>query len=114
MTGFDIIYACQDLEVDRQIGLRSIPAWLGMERALWVARVAHLLMIGALAALGWTTPELGRFYWIGLAVVGGLLAVEHWLVRGRDLTRVNIAFFNVNGVISVCLLLVTLADLHGS
>lgn len=112
VTGFDIIYACQDLDVDRQLGLRSIPARLGFERAMNVARLSHLLMMAALVGLGWVTPELNLFYWIGLVLVGGLLIYEHWLVRGRDLLKINVAFLQVNGVISVGLLLVTLADLY--
>lgn len=112
VTGFDIIYACQDIEVDRTLGLKSIPAWLGFAGAMWVARLAHIGMLAALLALGWTTPELGRFYWLGLVVVTLLLGVEHWLVRGRDLGRINVAFLNVNGVISAALLAVTLADLY--
>lgn len=112
VTGFDILYACQDIDVDRKLKLHSIPAWLGFDGAMNVARLAHAAMLSSLAALGWFTPELNRFYWIGLAGVVILLGVEHWLVRGRDLARINIAFFNVNGVISVGLLLVTLADLY--
>lgn len=112
VTGFDIIYACQDIAVDRRLGLQSIPARLGMSRAMLVARLCHLGMIIALIVLGWTTPELTIMYWLGVAAVAGLLAYEHWLVRGRDLSRVNLAFLHVNGVISVGLLVVTLADLY--
>jgi 4-hydroxybenzoate polyprenyltransferase len=112
VTGFDIIYACQDLDVDRQLGLRSVPARLGFEGAMNVARLSHLLMMAALVGLGWVTPELNLFYWSGLMIVGGLLVYEHWLVRGRDLLKINVAFLQVNGVISVGLLLVTLADLY--
>ena len=113
VTGFDIIYACQDIEVDRQLGLKSIPAWLGMEGALNVARVSHLLMIGTLVLFGRLTPELTSFYWFGVVGVGILLIYEHWLVRGRNLVHVNLAFLYVNGVISVSLFLLTLADLYG-
>ncbi|MBX9653445.1 putative 4-hydroxybenzoate polyprenyltransferase [bacterium] len=113
VTGFDIIYACQDIDVDRQLGLRSIPAWLGMGGAMRVARLCHLLMIGTLVIFGMITPELNAFYWMGVVGVGILLAYEHWLVRGRDLTHVNLAFLYVNGVISLGLFLLTLADLYG-
>ena len=112
VSGFDILYSCQDLEVDRQLGLHSVPARFGFAGALRFARLSHLAMMVALAALGWTTPELGTFYWSGLTLVGVLLVVEHWLVRDRELARVNAAFFNVNGIISVALLAVTMADLH--
>lgn len=112
VTGFDIIYACQDIEVDRSLGLRSIPAWLGIDGAMLIARTAHAMMLAALVALGLVTPEFNIFYWVGLIAVAGLLLYEHWLVRGRDLSRVNIAFLHVNGVISVGLLLVTLADIY--
>jgi 4-hydroxybenzoate polyprenyltransferase len=112
VTGFDIIYACQDIAVDRSLGLRSIPAWLGMDGAMWVARGCHLLMVGLLVAFARSTPELSDFFAWGLVAVAGLLAYEHWLVRGRDLSRVNLAFLNVNGVISVGLFLLTLCDLY--
>lgn len=113
VTGFDIIYACQDIDVDRQLGLRSIPAWLGMRGAMHVARLCHFLMIGTLVLFGMITPELNAFYWMGVMGVGILLVYEHWLVRGRDLTHVNLAFLYVNGVISLGLFLLTLADLYG-
>lgn len=112
VTGFDIIYACQDIDVDRSLGLHSIPARLGFDRAMAVARLSHVAMFATLVALGWFTPELSSFYWIGLAAVGVLLTVEHWLVRGRDLLKINVAFLQVNGVISTALFLVTLADLY--
>jgi 4-hydroxybenzoate polyprenyltransferase len=112
VTGFDIIYACQDLSVDRQLGLRSIPAWLGMDGAMWVARGCHVGMLAALVAFWQATPELTRFFPIGLVGLAGLLLYEHWLVRGRDLSRVNLAFLNVNGIISSGLFLLTLCDLY--
>ena len=112
VTGFDILYACQDLEVDRKLGLHSIPARLGIAGAFWVSRVCHLLTLVALAAFGRLTPELDAFFWIGYALIAILLIVEHWLVRNRDLGRINLAFFHVNGVISMAILLVTLADLY--
>ncbi len=112
VTGFDIIYACQDISVDRSLGLRSIPAWLGMDGAMWVARGCHLAMIGVLIAFAGATPELARFFPVGIVAVAALLLYEHWLVRGRDLSRINLAFLNVNGVISVGLFLLTLCDLY--
>lgn len=112
VAGFDVIYACQDIEVDRKQKLHSIPARFGYTGALWIARVFHLLMLGSLAAFALVTPELGAFFWMGYAAVAALLFVEHWLVRVRDLGRINLAFLQVNGVISVALLTVTLADLY--
>jgi 4-hydroxybenzoate polyprenyltransferase len=110
VAGFDIIYACQDVEFDRRAGLRSIPRMLGIRRALGVAAACHALMIAPLVALGVVYP-LGSIYFVGVAAVAALLAYEHALVRPDDLTRVNVAFFNVNIVISLGLLTVTVFDL---
>jgi len=109
--GFDLIYACQDVAFDRAEGLRSIPARFGVGAALRLSTVCHvvtlalLLWAGALVGLGWP-------YWLGLLVVSGLLAYEHSLVHPDDLSRVNVAFFNVNGIISVTLLASVLAALY--
>lgn len=112
VSGFDILYACQDIDADRRIGLHSIPAWLGLERAFWVSRAAHACMLAALVGFGMATPMLGYGFGFGLVCVGVMLVAEHWLVRRRDLAHINAAFLHVNGVISVCLLLATLADLY--
>jgi 4-hydroxybenzoate polyprenyltransferase len=110
VAGFDMIYACQDVEFDRKAGLRSVPSMLGVRRALQVAAACHALMIGPLVALGIVYP-LGPIYFVGVAAVVLLLAYEHALVRPDDLTRVNVAFFNVNIVISLGLLAVAVVDL---
>jgi 4-hydroxybenzoate polyprenyltransferase len=110
VAGFDIIYACQDVEFDRRIGLRSVPGALGVRGALRLAAACHALMIVPLAILGLVYP-LGLIYFIGLAAVAALLVYEHALVRPDDLTRVNVAFFQVNIVISLGLLGVTILDL---
>jgi 4-hydroxybenzoate polyprenyltransferase len=110
VAGFDIIYACQDVEFDRRTGLRSIPGALGIPGALRIAAACHALMIVPLAVLGIVYP-LGLIYFIGLAAVAALLVYEHALVRPDDLTRVNIAFFQVNIVISLGLLAVAVLDL---
>jgi 4-hydroxybenzoate polyprenyltransferase len=110
VAGFDIIYACQDVEFDRTAGLRSLPTALGVQRALWTAAVCHALMIVPLVALGLVYP-LGPIYFIGVGAVAALLMYEHAIVRPDDLTRVNTAFFHVNVVISVGLLVVGVADL---
>jgi len=109
VAGFDIIYACQDIEVDRRDGLHSLPADVGVAPALVAARVLHALMLAALVAAGWSL-ERGAWYYIGIAVTGLLLAYEHWLVSPRDLSRVNAAFFTTNGVISLLLLGAAVAD----
>jgi 4-hydroxybenzoate polyprenyltransferase len=112
VTGFDIIYACQDIEADRQAKLSSIPATFGVAASLRLALVCHVLMLGFLLGLYWLAwPLLKITYLIGVTAVGALLAYEHWLVRPYDLSRVNRAFFNVNGVISVGLFLVVALQL---
>ena len=100
--GFDLIYACQDVEVDRREGLCSIPARFGIAAALRLSWLSHLLTVLLLGALGWVI-QLSWPYWVGVAISAGLLAWEHSLVRPGDLSRVNVAFFNVNGYISVTL-----------
>jgi len=112
VAGFDILYACQDVEFDRKARLSSVPAKLGVPLALRVALGCHAVMVGLLLALYWVAaPYLGVIYLVGVAAVAVLLAYEHWLVRPDDLTRVNRAFFHVNGVISVGLLVVVLVQL---
>jgi 4-hydroxybenzoate polyprenyltransferase len=111
VAGFDIIYACQDYEVDRRERLNSVPARLGVPRALRVAALSHAAMIALLLALPLVYPLLGGLYWTGIAAVAMLLVYEHWLVRPDDLTRVNEAFFHVNAVISVGLLVLGAVDL---
>ncbi len=112
VAGFDMIYACQDVDFDRRAGLRSIPARLGVAGALRLAAACHALMIGALIALGVSdSPPLGPIYFVGVTLVALLLIVEHALVRPDDLTRVNVAFFQVNIAISLGLLAVGVADL---
>ena len=110
VAGFDMIYACQDVEFDRQVGLRSVPERWGIRRALWVAAACHALMILPLIALGTVYP-LGPIYFTGVAAVAMLLVYEHALVRPDDLTRVNVAFFQVNVIISLGLLAVAVVDL---
>lgn len=110
VAGFDVIYACQDVEFDRAEGLFSVPARLGIGRALGLARGLHVAAVAALAALPLTTP-LHPAYFVGLAVVGALLAYEHALVRADDLSRLDAAFFTMNGWVSVVFLVTTLAAL---
>ena len=103
IAGFDLIYACQDVAVDRAQGLHSVPARFGVAAALTVARLNHALTAVALAVLGWSTG-LGFLYWVGWAAVVALLAYEHSLVSPRDLSRLDVAFFNVNGYIALIVL----------
>jgi 4-hydroxybenzoate polyprenyltransferase len=112
VSGFDIIYSTQDAEFDRGAGLHSMPALLGVRGALWLARACHAATILCLAPLPLVAPDLlGGIYWSGIALVAILLVVEHALVRPDDLSRVNLAFFQVNAVISVGLLVIVLLDL---
>lgn len=100
MAGFDLIYACQDVEVDRREGLYSVPSRFGIETALMLARVNHVVTVIALAAVG-VIANLGWIYWVGWVGVAALLAYENAIVKPNDLSRLNLAFFNVNGYISV-------------
>jgi 4-hydroxybenzoate polyprenyltransferase len=108
IAGFDLIYACQDVEFDRGHRLHSVPARFGIRTALATARVCHVLTIAAFALLGWMMG-LGWLYWLGVAVVAGLLVYEHSLVSPGDLSRLDVAFFNVNGYIAVILFLSVIA-----
>jgi 4-hydroxybenzoate polyprenyltransferase len=110
VAGFDVLYACQDYDFDRQTGLHSIPRYLGISGALWVARGFHLLMVGFLAAL-LVVFGLGMLAAGGVAVVILLLLYEHSLVKANDLSKLNAAFFTMNGVISVLFFVFVAADL---
>ncbi|MGH7325938.1 MAG: UbiA-like polyprenyltransferase [Candidatus Rokuibacteriota bacterium] len=110
IAGFDLIYACQDVDFDRAHGVRSVPARFGVAAALRVARANHALTAAALAALGWIMG-LGPLYWAGCLAIVGLLAWEHSLVRPGDLSRLNVAFFNVNGYIAVVALVAVIGGL---
>jgi len=110
IAGFDLIYACQDVEVDRAQGLHSVPARFGVPAALALARVNHALTALALAFLGWLAA-LGWPYWVGWTAVLALLVWEHALVSPRDLSRLGTAFFNVNGYIAVLVLAAVVASL---
>ncbi len=111
VAGFDIIYACQDVEFDVARGLHSVPARLGVARALRLSAVCHAGMVLLLFALAWVFPYLGWIYLLGVGAVAALLIYEHRLVRPDDLERVNLAFFQVNAVVSIGLFLVSSLDL---
>jgi 4-hydroxybenzoate polyprenyltransferase len=112
VAGFDILYACQDVEFDRKARLRSVPALLGVANALRVALACHLVMLFLLGLLFVAAnPPLGWVYLLGTGLVGVLLAYEHSLVSAADLSKVNAAFFQVNAVVSVGLFVIVLAQL---
>ena len=108
--GFDVLYACQDFEFDREAGLHSLPRYLGIPRALWIARVFHLVMLVLLVALVMVFG-LGKLAGFGVAAVTVLLIYEHSLVKHDDLSKLNAAFFTMNGVISVVFFVFVAADL---
>ncbi len=109
VAGFDILYALQDLEFDRSEGLHSIPVALGLNGSLWMARAFHLVMIALLIWLK-LSAGLGLFFLAGIAAAIAMLGYEHWLLKDGDLTKMDAAFFNMNGYISVALLLFTALD----
>lgn len=109
VAGFDILYSCQDVAFDRDAGLHSVPARLGVRRSLWVARVSHLSMVLCLLAVAWLA-SLGWLYLSGVAMAALLLLYEHRLVRPDDLSKINVAFFTVNGCISLLLCLFTVLE----
>lgn len=110
LAGFDVLYAIQDVDFDRRYGLHSIPQRFGVKGALRLSRFCHLATCLFLAVTG-VLFNLGAVYWIGMAAVAGLLVYEHTLVKPDDLSRLNIAFFNMNGYISITVFLVTFISL---
>ena len=110
LVGFDILYSCMDLEFDRSSGLKSIPQKFGIENALRIAFASHGMMVLFLLGLLLFVGQLGVLYSIGVVVVAILLFYEHSLVRPDDLSRINIAFFNINGIISLGLMVFVIID----
>jgi 4-hydroxybenzoate polyprenyltransferase len=112
--GFDLVYSCQDAEVDRRIGSRSFPARFGVGPALRASSVVHVVTVAAFAWFG-AAAGLGWLWWVGVVLVALVLCYEHVIVRPGDLSRVNRAFFTANGVIGIGLFAFALADLvvHG-
>jgi 4-hydroxybenzoate polyprenyltransferase len=109
-AGFDVIYALQDMEFDAKLGLFSIPRLLGASRALVISRLFHALAAALLAAFG-VLLGLGVVYFVGVACVAALLAYEQSLVKSDDLSNINMAFFNVNGFVSIGLFIFAWIDL---
>jgi 4-hydroxybenzoate polyprenyltransferase len=109
-AGFDVLYACQDFEHDRRVGLNSIPAAIGIPGAFWVSNAMHTAALVFLILLV-KVFALGPAAWLGIAVVAGLLLYEHLIVSPTDLKRLNAAFFTMNGVISILFFVFVAADL---
>lgn len=107
--GFDVLYACQDYEFDQQAGLHSIPGYFGIAHSLWIARLFHVVMLMLLVGLVFAFG-LGKLALAGVIVVALLLAYEHSLVSATNLSKLNAAFFTMNGVISVVFLLFVAGD----
>ena len=102
--GFDVLYACQDIDYDKSAGLYSVPKRFGVANALWIARAMH---VGVVALLAWLAASFMLPWpaWLGIVVVGALLAYEHSLVKANDLSKLDAAFFTMNGYISMSFLL---------
>lgn len=112
VAGFDTIYACQDAEYDREVGLHSLASRLGVEKALVLSRVFHVLSIGLMAGAFRRADGLGTFSLIGVAVMAGLLAWEQTIVRGGNMQRIDKAFFVINSWVGMVLLAVVVVDLY--
>jgi 4-hydroxybenzoate polyprenyltransferase len=110
VAGFDILYSLQDEEFDRTHGLHSVPAALGAAGAIRVSRALHALCVLLFATVGLLLPELGALYFAGVALIGGMLVYEQSLVRPDDLSRIDAAFFNINGAISLVFFGLVLAE----
>ncbi|MGW1026666.1 menaquinone biosynthesis prenyltransferase MqnP [Streptomyces sp. NPDC002577] len=108
--GFDLIYACQDVETDREIGVKSVPARFGIPAAMWGARACHLVTTALFVWYALATDG-GAFLWLGLLIVAGAFLYEHSIARPNDLSRLNRAFFSVNGFIGIALFACALLDL---
>ena len=109
-AGFDIIYACQDVNFDRKHGLHSIPARIGIRWALWISSALHVVAVVLLFVIP-LLAELGLFYYIGVGIVVLIFIYEHAIVKPNDLSRVNLAFFTLNGTISLVLMALSIADI---
>jgi 4-hydroxybenzoate polyprenyltransferase len=108
--GFDLIYACQDVDIDREIGVHSVPARYGVPFALWASSIAHIVTFGLFAWYGYLV-SFGWPWWVGLGVTAVAFAYEHAIVKPSDLSRVNRAFFTANGVVGIVLFVFALVDL---
>ncbi|MFB3042490.1 MAG: UbiA-like polyprenyltransferase [Candidatus Poribacteria bacterium] len=109
-AGFDIIYACQDLDFDRRHGLYSIPTQFGIRGALWLSAVLHVVTVAILIAIAPLTG-FGLLYLVGVGIVSIILIYEHVIVKPNDFSRVNLAFFTLNGMVSLVLMALSVADI---
>lgn len=109
-AGFDTIYACQDLDFDRRHGLYSIPTRLGIRGALWLSSALHVVTVAILIAIAPLTG-FGILYLVGVGIVSIILIYEHVIVKPNDLSRVNLAFFTLNGMVSLVLMALSVADI---
>lgn len=109
VAGFDIIYACQDVDFDRTTALHSMPAKFGIARALTISKCLHVVTVASLIALGFAL-HLGPVFFAGAIMVAAMLVYEHSLVKPNDLSKVNAAFFTVNGIVSIAAFVTFLAD----
>ncbi len=110
VAGFDIFYALQDVEFDRKVGVHSIPAKFGVKRAIFFARFFHLLTFAFLVLTGYFAG-LGYIYYAGLLILTGFLIYEHTLIKEDDLSKINVAFFTINGYISIMYMIVVILDI---
>ncbi|MDR2019066.1 MAG: putative 4-hydroxybenzoate polyprenyltransferase [Syntrophobacterales bacterium] len=111
VAGFDVFYALQDVEFDKKEGLSSIPARFGVEKSLSIAVVFHILTMGMFVAAG-ALGGMGAVYYLGLAVIAAFLAYEHRTVRARGLEKINMAFFTVNGIVSILFFMFSALDIY--
>ncbi len=108
-AGFDIIYACQDFDFDKSFGLHSIPVKFGVRTALWISNLLHVVTVCILIVIA-EISQLGWIYMIGVGAVAVILVYEHSIVKPNDLSRVNLAFFTLNGAVSLILMALAIAD----
>lgn len=111
VSGFDIIYALQDDDFDRNMGLKSIPVFLGRQNALMLSTILHALVF-VFVILAGLSAEFGILYWVGVAVFTGLLVYQHLIVKPNDLSKVNVAFFTTNGIASVIFAFFVIGDIY--
>lgn len=110
--GFDILYALQDYEFDKRHGVKSLPVKLGIANSIKVARLAHLITFISLLLVGILHPKMGFIYFAGLAILAAILVYEHKLIKPNDLSKINVAFFTLNGWISVLFFVFVLIDFY--
>ena len=111
-AGFDVLYACQDFASDRETGVFSVPAKFGIAKALWIARGTHVVAITALVAVGILSPLLGPIYFTAVGIAVALLVAEHSVVKANDLSKLNLAFFTLNGIIALTVGLLGVIDVY--